>query len=49
MRGIRVGVLGAGTFAGRFIPLFQAHPMVEDVCFAERLEERRQHTASKYN
>ena len=49
MTRIRIGVLGAGTFANRFIPLFQAHPMVEEVCFAERLEERRVKTAAKYN
>jgi len=48
MRRIKIGILGAGTFAGRFVPLFQAHPMVEDVCLAERLPDRRRRMASQY-
>ena len=49
MKRIKIGVLGAGAFADQFIPLFKAHPMVEKVCLAERLEERRRRTALKYN
>ena len=48
MKRLKIGVLGAGPFAGCFIPLFQAHPLVEKVCLAERLEERRTGMASKY-
>ncbi|OPZ08510.1 MAG: 4-carboxy-2-hydroxymuconate-6-semialdehyde dehydrogenase [candidate division BRC1 bacterium ADurb.BinA364] len=49
MKRIKIGILGAGSFANRFIPLFQAHPLIEDVCFAERLRDRRQQMASKYH
>ena len=45
---IKIGILGAGTFANHFIPLFQAHPLVADVYFAECLEERRNATAKKH-
>ena len=48
MRKIRIGVLGAGPFANHFLPLFKAHPMVEDVYFAERMKERRATTAEKF-
>ncbi|MBN1675377.1 MAG: Gfo/Idh/MocA family oxidoreductase [Kiritimatiellae bacterium] len=41
MKRIKIGVLGAGSFANRFIPLWQAHPLVEDVYLAEKLEDRR--------
>lgn len=40
MKPIKVGILGAGSFAGAFIPLFQAHPLVADVYVAETMEER---------
>lgn len=42
--GIRVGVCGVGAFAGNFIPLFKAHPDVENVVLcdldAEKLDSR---------
>ena len=47
-KSFKMGILGAGTFANHFIPLFQAHPMVTDVYFAECLEERRTATAEKH-
>ena len=33
--GLSIGVVGAGQFAPSFIPLFQAHPLVDEVCLAE--------------
>ncbi len=39
--GLRIGVVGAGGFAKGFVPLFQAHPLVESVALAELVEERR--------
>ena len=48
MKKIRIGVLGAGPFANRFVPLFKAHPVVEDVFLAERMRERREATAEKF-
>ncbi|MGN6672744.1 MAG: Gfo/Idh/MocA family protein [Thermomicrobiales bacterium] len=46
--GLRIGVCGAGAFASSFIPLFQAHPLVDDVCIAEVLPARRQEQAAKF-
>lgn len=41
MRRIKVGILGAGSFAHVFIPLFKAHPLCRGVAIAELLPERR--------
>ena len=38
--GISIGVVGAGEFADKFIPLFQAHPEVDEVRLAELVPER---------
>ena len=46
--GLKVGVLGAGAFAGAFISLFQAHPAVEEVCIAEAFPERRAEQAARF-
>ena len=46
--GLRIGVLGAGSFATRFIPLFKAHPAVEAVYLAEALPERRREQAERF-
>jgi len=45
---IRIGVLGGGTFADRFIPLYQAHPLVAEVQLAERLPDRRDALANRH-
>tara|TARA_A100001015_G_C15040278_1_gene739140 strand:- start:1580 stop:1729 length:150 start_codon:yes stop_codon:yes gene_type:complete len=37
-----IGVLGGGPFANHFIPLFEAHSLVEDIYLAERMKERRE-------
>ena len=38
--GITIGVIGAGEFADKFIPLFQAHPDVDEVQLADLVPER---------
>jgi len=48
MKEIRIGVLGAGPFACHFIPLFKVHPLVTDVYLAERMQERREGAAKKF-
>ncbi len=48
MTGLRIGVLGAGSFASSFIPLFKAHPLVAEVRIAERLPERRAAQAARF-
>lgn len=45
---LKIGVCGAGGFAGSFIPLFQAHPAVEEVAIAEILPERRAEQAARF-
>ena len=46
--GLKIGVCGAGLFASSFIPLFQAHPLVEEVCLAEVFPERRAEQAARF-
>ena len=46
--GITVGICGAGQFARSFIPLFQAHPQVEEVRLAEVIPERRAREAARF-
>ncbi len=46
--GLTIGVCGAGQFAASFIPLFQAHPLVDEVCLAEILPERRAAQATRF-
>lgn len=47
--GLTIGVCGAGEFASSsFIPLFQAHPDVQEVRIAEVLPERRSRQARRF-
>lgn len=46
--GLTIGVLGAGSFASRFIPLFQAHPYVDEVVLAEAFADRRASEAARF-
>lgn len=46
--GLRIGVCGAGSFASSFIPLFKAHPDVEEVRLAEVFPERRRQQAERF-
>lgn len=45
---LKVGFCGAGQFAQCFIPLFQAHPFVDEVAIADVVEDRRLQTAEKF-
>lgn len=44
----KIGVLGAGSFAKCFIPLFQAHPYVDEVYVADIVPERREKYAKAF-
>ncbi|MDQ4076344.1 MAG: Gfo/Idh/MocA family oxidoreductase, partial [Chloroflexota bacterium] len=46
--GLKIGICGAGMFARAFIPLFQAHPDVEEVVLAELLPRRRREEAARF-
>lgn len=45
----KLAVLGGGSFAKGFIPLFQAHPLIDKVGLAESLPERRKTIAECFN
>ena len=44
--GMKIGICGVGRFASCFIPLFQAHPLVDEVVLADLIPERAQEAAS---
>lgn len=46
--GITVGVVGAGSFAGSFLPLFKAHPLVDEVVVCDLVPEKRDAAAAKF-
>ena len=46
---LRIGVSGAGGFSRSFIPLFKAHPLVDDVAVADLLPERAAEAARAFN
>lgn len=45
---LKVGICGAGQFAQCFIPLFKAHPFVEEVALAEVLPDRLRKQADRF-
>ncbi|MDF2725559.1 MAG: oxidoreductase domain protein [Paenibacillus sp.] len=45
---MKLGVVGAGRFSKSFIPLFQAHPLVEKVTITDLLPERRKEYAERF-
>jgi predicted dehydrogenase len=45
--GFKIGVVGTG-FASSFIPLFQAHPLVDEVVLAELIPQRLEQTAKRF-
>lgn len=49
MKKLRVGVIGGGQFSSSFIPLFQAHPFVEEVALVELDSERRSRVAAQFS
>ena len=46
--GLKIGVCGAGMFASSFIPLFKAHPDVDEVRIAEVFPERGAEQARRF-
>jgi predicted dehydrogenase len=46
--GMKVGICGAGAFSECFIPLFKAHPLVDEVVLADLIPERVTECAHKY-
>jgi predicted dehydrogenase len=46
--GISIGVVGAGQFSRSFIPLFQAHPDVDEVRLTELLPDRLEAEAKRH-
>jgi predicted dehydrogenase len=49
LKKLRVGIIGGGQFSSSFIPLFQAHPFVEEVALVEPNLERRTRVASQFS
>jgi predicted dehydrogenase len=47
-RRLKLGIVGAGEYATAFLPLFQKHPLVEEVVLAEKFPERRRETAAAF-
>ena len=47
--GIRLGVCGLGAFAPGFVPLFKAHPLVDEVVLADLLPDRVAKTAERFS
>ena len=45
----KIGITGVGAFADAFIPLFKAHPLVEEVVIADLIQERLQKNAEQFN
>jgi predicted dehydrogenase len=45
---MKIGVVGAGSFSRHFVPLFKAHPLVEQVTVTDLLPERRQAFEEKF-
>ncbi len=48
MKKIKVGMAGCGSFGNVFIPVFQAHPLVEELYIAEPIAERREAVAAEW-
>ena len=46
--GLKIGVSGVGQFAPSFIPLFLAHPAVEEVVLADVVPDRRATVARRF-
>jgi len=46
--GIIVGILGTGSFAQCFIPLFKAHPLVDELVLCDKIPEKRSENSRKH-
>jgi predicted dehydrogenase len=47
--GIKVGMVGLGSFAQSFIPLFKAHPLVDEIVLCDLDPEKLEMNTKKYN
>lgn len=47
--GIRIAIVGAGAFAREFIPLFKAHPQVEQVVLCDREAKKLADAAGRFD
>lgn len=47
--GIRLGIIGAGAFAQEFIPLFKAHPLVDQVVLCDHNAEKLAEVSQRFN
>ncbi|MGH2371061.1 MAG: Gfo/Idh/MocA family protein, partial [Chloroflexota bacterium] len=43
-----VGLVGAGQFSGAFVPLFKAHPLVDEVILSDLVPEKRNAAAARF-
>jgi len=46
--GIRIGIVGVGSFAQNFIPLFKAHPLVDEVVLCDLNAEKLKANSQKH-
>ncbi len=46
--GVKVGIVGVGAFAQRFIPLFKAHPLVNEVILSDLDAQKLAHNAQQH-
>ena len=46
--GLKIGICGAGRFSKWFIPIFQAHPSIEEVCLADVFPDRLASQAARF-
>src|SRR6188508_608447 len=46
--GVTIGIVGAGAFSQPFIPLFQAHPLVDEVVLCDLDPAKLQTVAAKH-
>jgi predicted dehydrogenase len=49
LMGFTLGISGCGQFANTFIPVFQAHPAIDEVAIADLELERVEETAKKFD
>jgi predicted dehydrogenase len=45
--GFRIGICGAGSYGEHFLPVFRAHPLVDEVYLADVLPERLERVAAE--
>ena len=49
MEKLKVAVIGCGSFARNFVPLFQAHPYVQDVFVCDIVKDKAEEYKEKFN